>query len=106
MTATTKIRKSAKGELCLMKLVICNFDPATTVYAHTGSGTNKRNDDEARNGVYACSTCHDAIDFRTRYYLSNDPQEQAELHNIRESDIERGKKATQLRLIEKGLIPK
>ena len=65
----SKIRQAAKGEPCLMRLSICNHDPATTVLAHVraagNAGTGIKPPDIS--GVFACSACHDAIDGRTRY---------------------------------------
>jgi len=104
-TKRSKIRDSARGESCDMWLLCCNRNPETTVYAHTGSGTDKRNPEhEAMNGVYACSDCHDAIDFRSKYYLSNSPGMQERLHRLRDKDIEEGKARTQIKLIAKGLL--
>jgi len=70
----SKITKSAKGEECQIRLDgICNFDTSTTVFAHIGGGGmgTKQLDTE---GSYACSSCHDAVDFRaptkeSRVYL-------------------------------------
>lgn len=58
----TKIRASAKGEQCQVRVPgICNRDPSTTVLAHlNGSGTAlKTSDHEA---AYACSACHAWLD--------------------------------------------
>jgi hypothetical protein len=86
---------------------ICNRDPATTVLAHVGRhGTAKRNQkyEEAGDVVYACSACHDAIDFRDWTFLSGDQQMQLFLHREREKAIVRGKQKTQSILRLKGLI--
>ena len=68
----SKIRAAARGEPCLMRLAICNGDPATTVLAHVrGSGNAGVGMKPADvSGVFACSACHDAIDGRTRYPVS------------------------------------
>lgn len=65
----SKITESAKGEQCQVRLPgICNHNPGTTVFAHyrlagtCGTGI-KPNDIQ---GAYACSSCHDEIDRRTR----------------------------------------
>lgn len=58
----TPIRKSAKGEKCLVRIPgICNGDTDTTVLAHlNGGGTGiKASDHEA---AYACSDCHAWLD--------------------------------------------
>lgn len=59
-----KIRKSAKGRRCTLRLPgICNHNPETTVLAHihtkfSGMGC-KSNDIHA---FYCCSSCHSAYD--------------------------------------------
>jgi len=87
---STKAQQAAKGQDCTLRIPgVCNWNTETTVLAHTGSGSAKRNhDDEA---VYACSDCHDAIDFRTRVYLSDNEAEQYLLHRDRELIIEQAK---------------
>ena len=60
----SKIRKSARGQDCQVRIVgICNFNPETVVLAHVGGGGMgiKSGDNEA---AYCCSACHDAIDGR------------------------------------------
>ena len=86
---------------------VCNFDPATTVLAHVGRhGTAKRNQkyEEAGDVTYACSSCHDAIDFRDNTFLSYDNQMQKLLLREREAAITRGKVETRRHLRELGLI--
>lgn len=63
-----KLRDSARGQECTVRLPgICNWNPETTVLAHLPCGTRgvgmKGIDTVA---VYACSSCHDAIDGRTK----------------------------------------
>lgn len=97
----TKITNSARGELCTLRIPgVCNFDTATTVFAHTGSGTAKRLTDK---GCYACSDCHDAIDFRTRVFLHDQPETQARLHASRARYILDAEARTAARLQQKGL---
>ena len=63
-----KVRASAHLQNCTLNIAnVCNHDPATTVLAHVGfggSGTAKRRTTKERNAVYACHSCHDAIDGR------------------------------------------
>jgi hypothetical protein len=76
-------RQSAKGQDCTLRIpTVCNRNPETTVLAHVGRhGTAKRNhDDEA---VYACSDCHDAIDYRSKVFLSHSEAEQKLLRKDR-----------------------
>jgi hypothetical protein len=66
----SKIRKSAKGENCTVRLVgICNRNPETVVLAHYRlpgyCGTGIKPPDFM--GAYACSACHDEADRRTRH---------------------------------------
>ena len=66
----SKITQSARGEECQIRLPgVCNGDPATTVWAHAngsaaGKGIGMKSPDLL--GAYACSSCHDEIDRRTR----------------------------------------
>ena len=61
----TPIRASAKDEQCTLRFPVCNFDSATTVWAHSnryedGKGMGiKANDQE---GCYSCSACHAFLD--------------------------------------------
>jgi len=67
---------------------VCNQNPETTVLAHVGRhGSAKRNHDE--DAVYACSACHDAIDYRTKVFLDNDMVGQELLRRDREWFIAR-----------------
>lgn len=93
----SKITESAKGEQCQIRLPgICNHNPETTVFAHyrlagtCGTGI-KPNDIQ---GAYACSSCHDEIDRRTRILESN---------FVRLYHAE-GVMRTQAILIKKGLV--
>lgn len=66
--AASKIRKSARGKDCMVRLPgICNFNPETTVAAHiriAGTcGMGMKPSDLLT--VRACSSCHDEIDRRT-----------------------------------------
>src|SRR6185369_6740264 len=61
----TPIRKSAKGQECTLRFPCCNFDPETTVWAHSnrtqdGKGMGIKSRDE--EGCYACSSCHSWLD--------------------------------------------
>jgi len=99
-----KIRASANGETCSLRLFdCCNGDPATTVLAHVGHhGSAKRNHDE--DGIYACQNCHDAIDFRTPYFLDDDEDQQRKMHVVRDFRIRAALRETHLRLKKKGLL--
>ena len=71
----SKIRKSARGQQCQIRLVgICNHNPETVVLAHyrmagtCGMGM-KPSDIQA---AYACDICHSAVDGRLKTDLSRD----------------------------------
>jgi Protein of unknown function (DUF1364) len=65
----SKITKSARGGDCDLRLpTICNWNPETTVWAHSplhihGGGMGMKCDD--KHGCNACSACHDVLDGRT-----------------------------------------
>ncbi|MNF92547.1 hypothetical protein D3C84_751950 [compost metagenome] len=65
----SKLRETARGRDCQVRLAgICNFNPETTVLAHfrlagtCGMGIKPHD----LLGAWACSSCHDEIDRRTR----------------------------------------
>lgn len=65
----TKLTKAARGRDCQVRLPgICNGNSETTVLAHyrlAGTcGTSMKPND--LQGAWACSSCHDEIDRRTR----------------------------------------
>ena len=92
----SKIRKSAKGEECTVRIPgVCNFNPETTIFAHKGgAGMGLKSSDI--HGAYCCSDCHDVIDFRDYGHTFNE-------NEIRLMFYE-GIFRTQLILIEKELI--
>jgi len=67
-----KIRKSAKGQACQVRLPgICNFDPATTIPAHrNGYGVGGKQPDLMI--AHCCSACHAVVDGHVKSDLSND----------------------------------
>jgi hypothetical protein len=69
---STPARKAAKGMECMVRIPgICNGDPETTVLAHYRlaghCGTGLKPDDTTF-GAWACSSCHDECDRRTRHF--------------------------------------
>ena len=66
-SASSKLRKAAKGQPCTLRLSCCNNDPQTTVLAHIRmfgwAGTAQKPPDYL--AVFACHACHDALDRRT-----------------------------------------
>ena len=61
----SKLRESARGQDCLVRLPgVCNRNPETVVLAHLGGGGMglKKRD---VHGAFCCSSCHDEVDRRT-----------------------------------------
>ena len=67
----SKIRKSAQGEACQVRIPgVCNGNPETVVLAHmNGSGMALKALD--LHAAYACSSCHDEIDRRTQKHTGD-----------------------------------
>ena len=61
----SKIRESARGQQCQVRLPCCNHNPETVILAHIGGGgmAAKQPDSE---GAYCCSSCHDVLDGRVK----------------------------------------
>lgn len=60
-----KLRDSARGQPCTLNFPGCNHNPETTVLAHLPSsvkGMGNKGDDW--HAVFACSSCHEALDLR------------------------------------------
>lgn len=92
-----KIRHSAKGESCTLRIPgVCNHNPETVVLCHINSSSkgmgNKSHDIHA---VYACSDCHDWLDHRIKT---------AHSQVWRDKEILRSLLETQDRMVQKGLI--
>lgn len=64
----SKLRKSARGQSCLVRIPgVCNWNHETTVLAHlNGGGMGTKKSD--LQGAFCCSSCHDEIDRRTRIF--------------------------------------
>jgi len=91
----SKIRKSARGEECQVRIPnVCNHNPETTVLAHlNGGGWSMKSHDI--HGAYCCSACHDAVDGRS---VTQWDQDTLKLWHFE------GIIRTQKLLLEKGLI--
>ena len=91
----SKIRKSARGEDCQVRIPgICNFNSETVVLAHkNGGGMGYKANDI--HSAYTCSPCHDAIDHRVNTTFTR-----CEIDLMFYDGVVR----TQLILIEKGLL--
>ena len=61
-----KLRDSARGQSCTLRLPGCGFDDGTVVLAHLPcgqKGMGMKGPDMI--AVFACSACHDRLDART-----------------------------------------
>lgn len=63
-----KLRDSARGQDCTLRIIgVCNFNPETTVLAHLPCGHKGMGMKSPDNmAVFACSDCHDRLDFRVK----------------------------------------
>ena len=64
----SKLRKSAQGQQCTLRLNGCNYNPETVVLAHIRNnqfcGVAMKPSDYM--SCFACSSCHDTIDGRVK----------------------------------------
>ena len=94
-----KITQAAKGEVCTMGMPGCNYDSATTVWAHSNSATcGKGMGIKASDpyGCFACESCHSLYDGRR-----HDPMVPAE---AKEEYFWRAFVKSHNRLIELGIV--
>ena len=84
MAKQTKIRKSARGEDCSLRLGNCASNE-TVILAHIGRnrGTGIKCADYM--GVYACSNCHDIIDSRVKSDYTKDQLNTEKLRALEET---------------------
>ena len=90
----TKIRKSARGECCSLRLGMCASEE-TVVLAHIGHNKVWGQKCADYIAVYACFTCHDIIDGRQKSSYTAD---QLNTEKIRALEETLGK------LFDKGLL--
>ena len=96
MTKTSKIRESARGEQCMVRVPgVCNGDSETVVLAHlNGAGIGRKQEDH--KGAFSCSSCHSWLD--GGYVHEGVSRDRRDLLHLE------GVIRTQDRLIAKGLI--
>ena len=79
--AQNKYTKSARGQNCTVRIPgCCNGNSETVVFAHlNGAGFGRKyefnipeTDRSFPIGSYACSACHDVIDFRIKTEFDRD----------------------------------
>ena len=90
----SKIRKSAQGEDCSLRLGVCS-SPETVILAHIGRNRGMGIKCADYFAVYACSSCHDVIDNRVLSSIVGFNKERELLRALEE---------TQGKLINKGLL--
>ena len=90
----SKIRKSARGECCSLRLGHCSSNE-TVVLCHIGKRRGMGIKCADYFGVYACSNCHDIIDGRVK---SNWTKEELA------RELLRALEETQEKLFKKGLL--
>lgn len=89
-----KIKGSAKGEDCSLRLAGC-ASAETTILAHIGRRRGMGYKCSDSFAVYACSNCHDIIDGRAKSEFSKVELQAEKLRALEE---------TQEKLINKGLL--
>ena len=98
MIRSKAIRDSARSQDCTVQIVgVCNRNPETTVFAHypsEGKGIGLKSSDIC--GGYCCSSCHDALDGRTRHANLNQGE--------REFYMRRSMVRTLEKMIDMGII--
>ena len=91
--ANSKLRKSARGEYCSLRLGNCSSNE-TVVLCHIGRDRGMGIKCADYFAVYACSNCHDVIDSR--------------VPNVDQLDLEREKlralEETMKKFFNKGLL--
>ena len=96
MTKTSKIRESARGEQCMVRVPgVCNGDPETVVLAHlNGAGVGRKAPDH--HAAFSCVACHS--------WLDGDYAQQGYSREYRDLLHLEGVIRTQDRLVAKGLM--
>ncbi len=90
-----KIRNSARGEDCTLRLHECNGNNETVVLCHIGSNRGMGIKCADYFAIYACSSCHDVIDGRVSVKGAGMDIQYEKLRALEE---------TQGKLINKGLL--
>ena len=94
MIKSKKIRESARGEDCTLRLGNCSSNE-TVVLCHIGRRRGMGMKCSDTFSIYACAACHDVIDGRVKTEFSKHELSTEKLRSIEE---------TQELLIEKGLL--
>tara|TARA_R110000868_G_C10972546_1_gene770359 strand:- start:19258 stop:19554 length:297 start_codon:yes stop_codon:yes gene_type:complete len=81
---TSKIRRSAKGEDCTLRLGNCSSSE-TVVLAHIGKDKGVGIKCADYMAVYACYSCHDIIDSRAKSSFTYDELNTEKLRALEET---------------------
>lgn len=84
MAKQTKIRKSARGEDCSLRLGNCSSNE-TVILAHIGRNRGMGIKCADYMAVYACSNCHDIIDGRVKSEYTKDQLNTEKLRALEET---------------------
>lgn len=94
--ANSKLRASAKGEQCSLRLSPrCTDEYGAVVLCHIGRSRGIGIKCGDHFAVYGCNHCHDVIDGRVKSEFSRDEIDAQKLRALEE---------TQLKFISKGLL--
>ena len=94
--ANSKLRESAKGEQCSLRLSPrCTDEYGAVVLCHIGRNRGIATKCNDLHSVYGCNHCHDIIDGRVKSQFSKLEIEAEKL---------RAQEETQLKFIAKGLM--
>ncbi|WP_299942145.1 nuclease domain-containing protein [uncultured Microbulbifer sp.] len=94
--SNTKLRQTARGEDCTLRLYPhCNSNPETVVLCHLPSNSGLARKSPDWWGVYGCNCCHDVIDGRCKTEIPKVEIERSKLRALYE---------THTRMRDKGLI--
>lgn len=97
--STSKIRKSAKGKMCLVRLPgICTYNQEETIHAHqNGAGVAIKHNDIL--GARCCAACHREADKLPKSNHVGNIEDAKKLLYFYEAIFR-----TQLELIDEGLV--
>lgn len=95
----SKIRKSARGQICLVRLPgICSYNPEETIAAHkNGGGISLKSHDI--HSARCCAKCHAVVDSLPRSNMVEDLEQAKQLLYFYEGILR-----TQMELLKEGLI--
>lgn len=74
-----RLRASARGEQCTLRLPMCNYNPETVVLAHIGLAGGMGSKCGDNMAVFACSNCHAEIDSKAKSEYAADKLRALEL---------------------------